>query len=135
MAIRSRNKVDASFSMSSMTDIVFLLLIFFMVTSTLIAPNALKLLLPKSSHQTKANKPLTTVSITSDLQFAIEKDVVPFDQLERQLRLKIGRVTNVEDAPTISLHVDKSVPMEQVVKVMNIAKNNKYRLILATSTK
>ena len=135
MAIRSRNKVDASFSMSSMTDIVFLLLIFFMVTSTLIAPNALKLLLPKSSHQTKANKPLTTVSITADLQFAIEKDVVPFDQLERQLRLKVGRVTNVEDAPTISLHVDKSVPMEEVVKVMNIAKNNKYRLILATSAK
>ncbi len=135
MAIRSRNKVDANFSMSSMTDIVFLLLIFFMVTSTLIAPNALKLLLPKSSHQTKANKPLTTVSITADLQFAIEKEVVPFSQLERQLRLKVGRVTNVEDAPTISLHVDKSVPMEEVVKVMNIAKNNKYRLILATSAK
>ncbi len=135
MAIRSRNKVDASFSMSSMTDIVFLLLIFFMVTSTLIAPNALKLLLPKSSHQTKANKPLTTVSITADLQFAIEKDIVPFNQLERQLRIKVGRVTNVEDAPTISLHVDKSVPMEEVVKVMNIAKDNKYRLILATSAK
>jgi len=135
MAIRSRNKVDANFSMSSMTDIVFLLLIFFMVTSTLIAPNALKLLLPKSSHQTKANKPLTTVSITADLQFAIEKEIVPFNQLERQLRLKVGRVTNIDDAPTISLHVDKSVPMEEVVKVMNIAKNNKYRLILATSAK
>ena len=135
MAIRSRNKVDANFSMSSMTDIVFLLLIFFMVTSTLIAPNALKLLLPKSSHQTKANKPITTVSITADLQFAIEKEIVPFNQLERQLRLKIGPVTNVEDAPTISLHVDKSVPMEEVVKVMNIAKDNKYRLILATSAK
>lgn len=135
MALRSRNKVDASFSMSSMTDIVFLLLIFFMVTSTLIAPNALKLLLPKSSNQTKANKPLTTVSITADLQFAIEKDIVPFDQLERQLRLKIGRVVDTEEAPTISLHVDKSVPMEEVVKVMNIAKKNKYRLILATSAK
>ena len=135
MAIRSRNKVDANFSMSSMTDIVFLLLIFFMVTSTLIAPNALKLLLPKSSNQTKANKPITTVSITSDLQFAIEKDIVPFSQLERQLKLKIGRVTDIEDAPTISLHVDKSVPMEEVVKVMNIAKDNKYRLILATSVK
>ena len=135
MALRSRNKVHASFSMSSMTDIVFLLLIFFMVTSTLIAPNALKLLLPKSSNQTKANKPLTTVSITADLQFAIEKDIVPFDQLERQLRLKIGRVVDTEEAPTISLHVDKSVPMEEVVKVMNIAKKNKYRLILATSAK
>jgi biopolymer transport protein ExbD len=135
MALRSRNKVDASFSMSSMSDLVFLLLIFFMVTSTLIAPNALKLLLPKSSHQTEANKPITTVSITADLQFAIEKDIVPFSQLERQLRIKVGPVNNPEDAPTISLHVDKTVPMEEVVKVMNIAKDNKYRLILATSAK
>ncbi len=135
MALRSRNKVDASFSMSSMSDLVFLLLIFFMVTSTLIAPNALKLLLPKSSHQTEANKPITTVSITADLQFAIEKDIVPFSQLERQLRIKVGTVNNPEDAPTISLHVDKTVPMEEVVKVMNIAKDNKYRLILATSAK
>jgi biopolymer transport protein ExbD len=135
MAIRSRSKVDASFNMSSMTDIVFLLLIFFMVTSTLIAPNALKLLLPKSSHQTKAQKPITTVSITKDLQFAIETEIVPFNQLESRLKAKIGPVTNPEEAPTISLHVDKSVPMEEVVKVMNIAKDNKYRLILATSAK
>ena len=135
MAIRSRNKVDASFNMSSMTDIVFLLLIFFMVTSTLVAPNALKLLLPKSSHQTKAQKPITTVSITKDLQFAIETEIVPFSELEPRLKAKIGPVTDPKEAPTISLHVDKSVPMEEVVKVMNIAKDNKYRLILATSAK
>ncbi|MGQ1908375.1 ExbD/TolR family protein [Marinifilum sp. RC60d5] len=130
MALKTRNKVNASFSMSSMTDIVFLLLIFFMVTSTLISPNALKLLLPKSSNQTAA-KPITTVSIDKNLNFFLETTPVPFSQLENKLQRKLAR----EEDPTISLHVDKSVPMEQVVKVMNIAKDNKYKLILATRAK
>ncbi len=130
MALKSRNKVSASFSMSSMTDIVFLLLIFFMVTSTLISPNALKLLLPKSSNQTAA-KPITSVSIDKNFNFYIETTPVPFSQLERKLQRKLAK----EEEPTISLHVDKSVPMEQVVKVMNIAKDNKYKLILATRAK
>ena len=130
MALKTRNKVNASFSMSSMTDIVFLLLIFFMVTSTLISPNALKLLLPKSSNQTAA-KPITTVSIDKNYNFYIETTPVPFTQLEQKLQRKLAR----EEDPTISLHVDKSVPMEQVVKVMNIAKDNKYKLILATRSK
>lgn len=130
MALKTRNKVNANFSMSSMTDIVFLLLIFFMVTSTLISPNALKLLLPKSSNQTAA-KPITTVSIDKNFNFYIETTPVPFTQLEQKLQRKLAR----EEDPTISLHVDKSVPMEQVVKVMNIAKDNKYKLILATRSK
>ncbi len=130
MALKTRNKVNANFSMSSMTDIVFLLLIFFMVTSTLIAPNALKLLLPKSKNQTSA-KPITTVSIDKKLNFFIETTPVPFSQLENRLHTRLAR----EEEPTISLHVDKSVPMEQVVRVMNIAKNNKYKLILATRAK
>lgn len=114
--------------MSSMTDIVFLLLIFFMVTSTLIHPNALKLLLPQSSNQTKA-KPLTTVSITSELKYYIEDSPVAFSNLERQL---IDRIGNNDDV-YISLHADKSVDIEHVVKVMNIAKRNKFKMILATS--
>ncbi|PXX99135.1 biopolymer transporter ExbD [Marinifilum breve] len=130
MALKTRNKVSAAFSMSSMTDIVFLLLIFFMVTSTLISPNALKLLLPKSSNQTAA-KPITTVSIDKNFNFYLETTPVPFSQLEHKLQRKLAR----EEDPTISLHVDKSVPMEQVVKVMNIAKDNKYKLILATRAK
>ena len=72
MALKRRNSVNASFSMSSMTDIVFLLLIFFMVTSTLIAPNALKLLLPQSNNQTAA-KPITAISITQDLKYYINE--------------------------------------------------------------
>lgn len=116
--------------MSGMTDIVFLLLIFFMITSTLIAPNALKLLLPQSIHQTMAN-PITTVSITRNFEFFVETTPVNIADLERVLQERLAG----EAEPTISLHVDRSVPMEQVVIVMNIAKDNRYRLILATSAR
>lgn len=130
MALRSRNKVSVQFSMSGMTDIVFLLLIFFMITSTLIAPNALKLLLPQSKHQTAAN-PITTVSITRDAKFFIETTRVDISQLEYELQRRLQD----EPEPTISLHVDENVPMKEVVKVMNIAKDNRYKLILATSSR
>jgi biopolymer transport protein ExbD len=128
MALSSRNKVSVQFSMSGMTDIVFLLLIFFMITSTLIAPNALKLLLPQSKHQTAANA-ITTVSITRDAKFYIETTRVDVSQLEYELQVRLQN----EPEPTVSLHVDENVPMKEVVKVMNIAKNNRYKLILATS--
>ncbi len=130
MALKTRNKIQAGFSMSGMTDIVFLLLIFFMITSTLIAPNALKLLLPQSQHQTMSN-PITTVSITRNFEYFVETSQVDISDLERVLRERLSG----EAEPTISLHVDRSVPMEQVVNVMNIAKDNRYRLILATSAR
>jgi len=127
MALKRRVKVEPSFSMSSMTDIVFLLLIFFMVSSTLIHPNALKLLLPQSNSQVSA-KPITSVSITADRNFYLETVPVTLGQLEYLLQQKMKG----QDDPTIALHVDRSVPMEEVVKVMNIAKDNKSKLILAT---
>ncbi|MCE4564274.1 biopolymer transporter ExbD [Maribellus sp. CM-23] len=133
MALKKRNKVNAAFSMSSMTDIVFLLLIFFMVTSTLIAPNALKLLLPQSSNQTSA-KPITTISITKDIKYYINDDNklnrVAFNEIEPFLRNKFG--TGNDDI-FISLHADQSVPVNEVVKIMNIARRNKYKMILATA--
>ncbi len=127
MALKRRVKVEPNFSMSSMTDIVFLLLIFFMVSSTLIHPNALKLLLPQSNSQVSA-KPITSVSITADRNFYLETVPVTIGQLEYLLQQKMKG----QDDPTIALHVDRSVPMEEVVKVMNIAKDNRYKLILAT---
>ncbi|MCX7862841.1 MAG: biopolymer transporter ExbD [Bacteroidales bacterium] len=132
MAIRSRNKISTQFSMSTMSDLVFLLLIFFMITSTLISPNALKLLLPRSDNQVHATKPITTISITANLEYYIETQPIPFENLEATLQQKLGPVTDPENAPTISLHADRTVPIEYVVKVMNIAKDNKYKLILAT---
>jgi len=133
MALRSKNKIDSSFSMASMSDMVFLLLIFFMVTSTLVAPNALKLLLPSSNSQTEANA-VTTVSIKDNndgtYSYAVETIILEnITDIEYMLR---DRLAGKED-PYVSLHVDKSVPMEEVVKVMNIAKDNNYKLILATS--
>lgn len=126
MGLKRRNTVNPTFSMSSMTDIVFLLLIFFMITSTLVSPNAIKLNLPQSNQQTtvKAIK----ISITSDLRYYVEDKRVGFDQLEATLRNRIGD----QQEPYISLHVDENVPMKEVVKVMNIAKNNDYKVILAT---
>jgi biopolymer transport protein ExbD len=127
MGLSTRNKVSPSFSMPGMTDIVFLLLIFFMITSTLIHPTALKLLLPRSSHQTSA-KPITTVSITRDLNYYVEDMPVEAENLELVLQEKLGKNPDIY----ISLHVDRTVPIEYVVNVMNIAKNNEYKLILAT---
>ena len=133
MALKRRNKINATFSMSSMTDIVFLLLIFFMVTSTLVAPNALKLLLPQSNNQTAA-KPITTISITRDIKYYINDDGrlrrVDFREIEPFLQNKYG-IGN--DDIYISLHAEKSVPWEEIIKVMNIARKNKYKMIAATA--
>jgi len=132
MAIQARNKVNPQFSMSSMTDIVFLLLIFFMITSTMIHPNALKLLLPTSNNQVSA-KPITTVSITENLDFYVERSLIQLSELESALDVKFDGVP--EEDRTISLHAEKSVPISEVVKVLNIAKSNNYRLILATQAR
>src|SRR4030042_4395658 len=99
MALRTGHKVSMQFSMASMTDIVFLLLIFFMISSTLIAPNALKLLLPQSNNQTAAS-PITTVSITKNLEYYLETTRVDISQLETRLKLRLMNETE----PTISLH-------------------------------
>ncbi|HEX2977213.1 MAG TPA: biopolymer transporter ExbD [Bacteroidales bacterium] len=130
MAITQRNKISINFSSVGMTDVVFNLLIFFMLTSTLVHPTALKLLLPKGSSQTSA-KPQTTVSITSDLNFFVEQQQVTIEELESVLKQKLG-----ENPDTyISLHADKTVPFDNVVQVLNIAQQNNYKLIIATSPK
>ncbi len=133
MALKRRNKINAAFSMASMTDIVFLLLIFFMVSSTLVAPNALKLLLPQSNNQTAA-KPITTISVTGDLKYYINDDGrlrrVEFREIEPFLQNRYG-IGN--DDIYISLHAERSVPWEEIVKIMNIARKNRYKMIAATA--
>ena len=135
MAIKRTTKVDSGFSMSSMTDIVFLLPIFFLVTSTLINPNALKLLLPKSTGQVSA-KATVSVSIkhyqeTDNFSFHLNGNPAPvrFDQIEDGL---IELLQSEED-PTFSIYADETVPVREIVKVMNIAKRNHYKVIMATS--
>ena len=130
MALRSKNKVSAAFSMSSMTDIVFLLLIFFMLTSTLVTTNALDLVLPNSTAQT-VKKQRVSVSINENFEYFIDKEAVELKYIEAQLIDKLAG----QDEQVVVLRVDKSVPIEYAVKVMDIAYRNKFKIVLATQQK
>jgi biopolymer transport protein ExbD len=127
---KDKNKVSTEFNMSSMTDIVFLLLIFFMITSTMVTTNALDLVLPKGKGKTDSNKSLS-VSIDKDLQFFIDKNAVDESQLETQLLALMA--TNENKA--IVLRAEKSVPHEKVVYVMDIAYRNQLKMVVAVSPK
>ena len=134
MGYKRSSKVLYEIGMSSMTDLVFLLLIFFLITSTLVNPNALKLLLPKSSGQVSA-KATVSVSIKDwhkDNLYTYHingsETSVPFDKVEDEL---INLLQN-ESEPTFSIYADETVPVKEVVAVMNIAKRNHYKVILAT---
>ncbi|MFD0977710.1 ExbD/TolR family protein [Salinimicrobium gaetbulicola] len=126
MNLRGRNKISPEFSMSSMTDIVFLLLIFFMLTSPAITPEALDLILPKAKGKTTTKQNIS-VSITKDLQIYINKERVSNSALERRLKAELS---GVED-PTIILRAEEGVPIEKAVNVMDIANRNKYKIVLA----
>ncbi|WMI69647.1 biopolymer transporter ExbD [Mangrovimonas sp. YM274] len=126
MNLRGRNKVTPEFNMSSMTDIVFLLLIFFMLASTLVTTNAIDILLPKASGKTE-NKKSVAVSITKDLRYYIDQKLVGESVLETQLVSALAG----QDKPTVVLRAEKSVPVDNVVKVMDIANRNKFKVILA----
>ena len=132
MKLKRRSKAVDIFSMASMTDVVFLLLIFFMVSSTFVIPSALKVLLPQSKQQTAA-KPLTRVTIDKDLRYyvAVGKDKdreVTFDELEPFL---LGAYEQ-DSEMFVALYADETVPYKEVVKVLNIAVENKYKMVLAT---
>jgi len=128
MNIRGRNKISPEFNMSSMTDIVFLLLIFFMIASTLVTTNAIDILLPKASGKTE-NKKSIAVSIKKDLSFYIDQSKVEVQNLEAELLQLLQK----ETAPTLVLRAEKSVPVDYVVKVMDIANRNKFKIILAVN--
>lgn len=109
-----------------MTDVVFLLLIFFMLTSPAITPEALDLILPKAKGKT-TNKQTLSVSITKDLQMYINEERISASSLESILKT---RLAGVED-PTIILRAEEGVPIEKAVNVMDIANRNSYKIVLA----
>jgi len=136
MAIRTRNKLSVDFNMASMSDLVFLLLIFFMLTSTLIAPNAIKLMLPSSNSKTMA-KQLVTVYINEGFQYFLEER--PSSELSLQSDLQAALQSQKEG--TVVVRSDKSVPVQYVVNVidainqLNESTQSSYKVILATSPK
>ena len=126
MNLRGRNKVSPEFSMSSMTDIVFLLLVFFLLTSPAITPDALDLILPKAKGKT-SNKQNLSVSITKDLDYYVNKERVTENNIEGFINSELAGV----EEPTIILRAEEGVPIENAVKIMDIANRNKYKIVLA----
>lgn len=118
--------------MASMTDVIFLLLIFFMITSTMVVPNAIKVTLPQSQKQTAA-KPLTRVTIDSKLNYYVafgnqREQKISFEEITPFLQASYAK----EPEMYVALYADESVPYREIVKVLNIANENKFRMVLAT---
>lgn len=122
--MKGRNKVSPDFSMSSMTDIVFLLLIFFMLTAN--SPNALDLLLPKAKGKS-TNTQNVSVSIDKNLQYFVNNQRINGDYIEIELK----KALEGQDKPTIILRAEESVAIKEAVNVMDIANRNNYKVILA----
>lgn len=133
MAIKMRNKRDLTFNMASMSDLVFLLLIFFMLTSTLIAPNAIKLLLPSSESRTMA-KQTVTVYLNEDYQLYLEETAVTTEELHSGLLQMLAG----EEEGSVVLRADQSVPVQYIVNVIDVVNNinnanqTRHKVILAT---
>jgi biopolymer transport protein ExbD len=130
MNLRGRNKVDPTFNMSSMTDIVFLLLIFFMLTSTLVTVSAIDVFLPKAGGKTENNKSVA-VTVTSKSLFYIDKTKVSSLNLESEILKRIG----TDKKKTIVIRGDKDAPYKNVMKIIDIANKNKLKMILAVKGK
>lgn len=113
--------------MSSMTDLVFLLLIFFIILSTLVSPYSLPVDLPVSKNRADA-KQNVALRIDSDLNYSVNNKIINADNLETELSVNLASV----ERPSIVLHVDQRVPTGETVKVLDIAKRNGWRIVLAT---
>ncbi len=124
MKLKGRNKVSPDFSMSSMTDIVFLLLVFFMLTSN--SPNALDLLLPKAKGKS-TNQQNVSVSINKDLEYFVNNEKINGEYIEIELK----KALEGQEKPTIILRAEESVAIKEAVNVMDIANRNSYKVILA----
>lgn len=129
MNLQSRNKVDASFSMASMTDLIFLLLIFFMLTSSFVTPSGLPVNLPASKASTIEVQKVS-VTVTKELQFFVNEKRVSKAMLEGELKSKLGGPSGV-----VVLHIDESVPTREMVYVAGIATSLEAKVTIATKPK
>jgi biopolymer transport protein ExbD len=131
MNLRSKSKISTEFSLASMSDMIFLLLIFFLITSTLVSPSGVKVVLPKGDI-TKPNPESVTVSITADKRIHFDngkiKEYTSIERLPSQLQ---SALSNDKDA-VVAIAADKSVPYENVMEVVVLATKMKYKILLRT---
>jgi biopolymer transport protein ExbD len=132
MALKQKHTIESGFSMASMTDVIFLLLIFFMITSTIVVPNAIKVLLPQAQQQAQA-KPLTRVTIDADMRYYVasggdmEREV-PFEAITPFLQSSYSEDPNI----FVALYADESVPYREIVRILDIANQHKFKMVLMT---
>lgn len=130
MKLSGRNKIKPEFNMSSMTDVVFLLLIFFMIASTLAKQlNTIEVKLPQAEGKSE-NRNTVAVTIRTSNRFYIDKQAVSKRNLENRL---IGQMKSLS-SPSVILRADKKVPLDDVVYVMNIANRNGIKIVLAVDS-
>ncbi len=133
MALKRRTKVSAEFSMASMTDIIFLLLLFFMITTTVVHTNTIKVLLPQSSKTEQAQKTIVRIVLDAQNNYSIARDKeeespILFDEIESYLQ----NVVSENPEMYVALYADETVPYREIVKVLDVANRNKFKLVLAT---
>ena len=133
MNLRSRSKVSAEVNMSSMTDLVFLLLIFFILASTLVTSSALDIVLPKSGAQTVKKKNIT-LTVNEALEFDVNGTIVSYDQVEQRLKAEARKLTDNEQAVVV-LRADQSIPTGETVRLLDIGYRNNLKMIIATDPK
>jgi len=130
MNLRSKEKFRVEVSSSSMSDIMFFLMLFFLIASTMVNPSVIKLTLPKAQHNQTVRKTEISVSITKDLKYYVNNKEVDLPGLEKELTVEIQKVKE----PTIVIRVDNSIPVQDLVNVMQIGNKLKIKMILATKS-
>lgn len=130
MNIRRRNKLTSEVSVASLNDIMFFLLLFFLIASTLVSPNVIKLLLPSAKSGKAVSKQTITITVSSDLQYFVNSKQVAFSDMEPELTAASAGI----DEPTIILKVDRSVQVQNLVDLLDLGNRLKLKMILATAT-
>lgn len=132
MSLKQRFGIETNFSMASMTDVIFLLLIFFMITSTIVVPNAIQVLLPRSQQQAQA-KPITRVTIDKELNYYVANA----NETEREIAFEditpfLQSVYTADPDIFVALYADESVPYREIVRILDIANQNQFKMVLMT---
>jgi biopolymer transport protein ExbD len=131
MSIKRKRRFHAEVATSSLSDIMFFLLLFFLIISTLSNPNVIKMTLPKSKTNEKTNKQYISLSVTEDKKFYIDKQLVPYEELEANLMSKI----NTQKDQTVIVRIPFNLQVQDLVDVLQIGVKNNLKFVIATSPK
>lgn len=136
MALRRRTKLESGFSMSSMTDIIFLLLLFFVISSTMTSPNDIKINLPQSGAKTATEQVVARVSIDKEGQYFLASGREKAVQVAPEaLESEIMNIVAQDTTTYLALYADQEIAYREVVRVLDIANKNNLKLVIATSAK